>query len=126
MDEPGSTQYNYQIWRQQRNEQTDNETRSQAEVACMSCFLHVTLHGLLTLHPAADRRWDRTVATFVGPAFPLNMAFHSYDQHLVVSNDTDIISLVLFSKFFLAHRQICLLQGLGLDSQETLTIIPQR
>ncbi|KAE9410212.1 hypothetical protein BT96DRAFT_952907 [Gymnopus androsaceus JB14] len=73
-DEPGSIQYNYQIWRQQRNEQTDNETRSQAEVA-------------------SDRRWDRTVATLIGPAFPLNMAFHSYDQHLVVSNDTDIVTV---------------------------------
>ncbi|KAJ3813805.1 hypothetical protein F5876DRAFT_34250 [Lentinula aff. lateritia] len=73
-DEPGSTQYNYQIWRQQRNEQVDNETRSQAEVA-------------------SDRRWDRTVAYFHGLPHPLNLAFHSYDQHLVASNDTDIITV---------------------------------
>ncbi|KIK63862.1 hypothetical protein GYMLUDRAFT_40943 [Collybiopsis luxurians FD-317 M1] len=73
-DEPGSIQYNYQIWRQQRNEQVENETRSQAEVA-------------------SSRRWDRTVANFRGPAYPLNMAFHSYDQHLFVANDTDVITV---------------------------------
>ncbi|KAJ3739761.1 hypothetical protein DFH05DRAFT_1512697 [Lentinula detonsa] len=73
-DEPGSIQYNYQIWRQQRNDQVDNETRSQADVA-------------------SDRRWDRTVAHFYGPAHPLNLAFHSFDQHLVASNDTDIITI---------------------------------
>ncbi|KAF9058349.1 hypothetical protein BDP27DRAFT_1344006 [Rhodocollybia butyracea] len=73
-DEPGSVQYNYQIWRQQRNEKVDTETRSQAEVA-------------------SDRRWDRAVAHFQGPAYPLNLAFHSYDQHLVASNDTDIVTV---------------------------------
>ncbi|KAJ3722358.1 raptor N-terminal caspase like domain-containing protein [Lentinula raphanica] len=73
-DEPGSVQYNYQTRRQQRNEQVDTETRSQAEVA-------------------SDRRWDRTVTHFYGPPNPLNLAFHSYDQHLVASNDTDIITV---------------------------------
>ena len=32
-DEPGSTQYNYQVWRQQRNEQVLVETHSQIELA---------------------------------------------------------------------------------------------
>lgn len=32
-DEPGSIQYNYQVWRQQRNEQVIQETQLQAEVA---------------------------------------------------------------------------------------------
>ena len=32
-DEPGSVQYNYQVWRQQRNERVLAETRSQAEHA---------------------------------------------------------------------------------------------
>ncbi|KAF5376558.1 hypothetical protein D9757_008290 [Collybiopsis confluens] len=74
VDEPGSIQYNYQIWRQQRNEQVENETKTQAEVA-------------------SSRRWDRTVANFRGPANPLNLAFHSYDQHLFVANDTDVITV---------------------------------
>jgi regulator-associated protein of mTOR len=32
-DEPGSVQYNYQVWRQQRNEQVITETQKQAIVA---------------------------------------------------------------------------------------------
>ena len=32
-DEPGSVEYNYQVWRQQRNEQVINDTRAQAEDA---------------------------------------------------------------------------------------------
>ena len=32
-DEPGSVEYNYQVWRQQRNEQVINDTRTQADVA---------------------------------------------------------------------------------------------
>ncbi len=32
-DEPGSVEYSYQVWRQQRNENVINETRTQAEVA---------------------------------------------------------------------------------------------
>ena len=32
-DEPGSIQYNYQVWRQQRNEQIVAEIETQSEVA---------------------------------------------------------------------------------------------
>jgi hypothetical protein len=32
-DEPGSVQYNYQVWRQQRNEQVISETQLQAIAA---------------------------------------------------------------------------------------------
>jgi regulator-associated protein of mTOR len=32
-DEPGSIQYNYQVWRQQRNDRVIRETASQSEVA---------------------------------------------------------------------------------------------
>ncbi|KAL0567020.1 Target of rapamycin complex 1 subunit kog1 [Marasmius crinis-equi] len=73
-DEPGSIQYNYQVWRQQRNEQVDTETRSQADVA-------------------AFHRWDRPVATLQGLANPLIMAFHSYDHHLFVTNESDLITV---------------------------------
>lgn len=43
-DEPGSVQYNYQVWRQQRNEQVITETQLQATLAGKFCsdatFLH--------------------------------------------------------------------------------------
>ncbi|KAF5385356.1 hypothetical protein D9615_001068 [Tricholomella constricta] len=73
-DEPGSIQYNYQVWRQQRNEQIYVETQRQASIA-------------------EDRRWDRPVATLQVAGHPLTMAFHSYDQHLVVANETDMITV---------------------------------
>ncbi|KAG6334285.1 hypothetical protein ID866_4800 [Astraeus odoratus] len=73
-DEPGSVQYNYQVWRQQRNEQIITETSSQALDAERS-------------------RWDRPVASLQVNGIPLSMTLHSYDPHLVVANDTDMISV---------------------------------
>lgn len=73
-DEPGSVQYNYQVWRQQRNEQLITEAQPQ------------------TLQ--AERvQWDRPVANLQVNGNPLSMALHSYDPHLVVANDTDMISV---------------------------------
>ncbi|KAJ7591195.1 raptor N-terminal caspase like domain-containing protein [Mycena floridula] len=79
VDEPGSVQYNYQVWRQHRNEQLVEVTRGQIEVA-------------------SGCRWDRSVATFNGPANPLTMAFHSYDQHLVIANESDLVCVWDWSK----------------------------
>ncbi|EGO19096.1 hypothetical protein SERLADRAFT_454001 [Serpula lacrymans var. lacrymans S7.9] len=73
-DEPGSIQYNYQVWRQQRNEKVTMETHSQTTVAESS-------------------RWDRAVASIQISGQPLSMAFHSYDPHLVIANETDMISV---------------------------------
>ncbi|KAI0814821.1 hypothetical protein BC629DRAFT_1467282 [Irpex lacteus] len=73
-DEPGSVEYNYQVWRQQRNEQVISETRAQADVADYC-------------------RWDRPVATLQFSAFPAQMAFHSFDSHLAVTNESDSISV---------------------------------
>jgi len=38
-----------------------------------------------------DCRWDRPVATLQVMGHPLSMAFHSYDTHLVVANESDMI-----------------------------------
>jgi len=73
-DEPGSVQYNYQVWRQMRNEQVNKETITQAPLA-ESC------------------KWDLPVTTLSIPGHPLTMAFHSYDQHLIVANESDMISV---------------------------------
>ncbi|KAH8094700.1 hypothetical protein BXZ70DRAFT_975660 [Cristinia sonorae] len=73
-DEPGSEQYNYQVWRQKRNEQIIAETESQAKVA-QSC------------------RWDRPVTTIQTNYFPAQIALHGYDPHLVVTNETDMITV---------------------------------
>ncbi|KAF5351586.1 hypothetical protein D9758_007263 [Tetrapyrgos nigripes] len=73
-DEPGSIQYDYQVWRQQRNEQVESEVRTQVDIA-------------------SQRTWDRSVATLQGIANPLTLTFHSYDQHLVVANETDVVTV---------------------------------
>ncbi|KAF8641036.1 hypothetical protein AX17_000681 [Amanita inopinata Kibby_2008] len=73
-DEPGSVQYNYQVWRQQRNEQVTIETQSQAPIA-------------------EHCKWDRAVATLQISGYPLTMVFHSYDHHLIVANECDMISV---------------------------------
>ncbi|KAG9313880.1 hypothetical protein JVU11DRAFT_4648 [Chiua virens] len=73
-DEPGSVQYNYQVWRQQRNEQVTTETQ-------------------LQVPPAENSRWDRPVANLQVSSNPLSMTLHAYDPHLVIANDTDMISV---------------------------------
>ncbi|EKM84312.1 hypothetical protein AGABI1DRAFT_67693 [Agaricus bisporus var. burnettii JB137-S8] len=73
-DEPGSMQYNYQIWRNARNEQVVNETREQAQNAEFC-------------------RWDRPVATIQTGGYPLTMIFHAFDQQMVVANESDMISV---------------------------------
>ncbi|KAJ8501646.1 hypothetical protein ONZ45_g12060 [Pleurotus djamor] len=73
-DEPGSVQYNYQVWRQQRNESVIDETSKQAE--------------------HAERcRWDRPVASLHVQGHPLTMAFHAYDQHLIIANEADSVTV---------------------------------
>ncbi|PPR02354.1 hypothetical protein CVT24_011698 [Panaeolus cyanescens] len=73
-DEPGSIQYNYQVWRQTRNETVLMETAAQSNAA-------------------ENTKWDRPVATFSMSGYPLTMAFHSYDPHLFVANESDMISV---------------------------------
>ncbi|KAH9056937.1 raptor N-terminal caspase like domain-containing protein [Lactarius vividus] len=73
-DEPGSLEYNYQAWRQQRNEQVLSETLNQAEIAF-------------------GRPWDKAVTTLHIQGVPLSMAFHAYDPHIAIANETDVISV---------------------------------
>ncbi|KAI0066602.1 hypothetical protein BV25DRAFT_1820620 [Artomyces pyxidatus] len=78
-DEPGSLEYNHQAWRQQRNHRVLSETIKQAPVA-------------------ADRPWDKPVATLHTHGKPLSLAFHAYDPHIVVANETDNVSVWDWSK----------------------------
>ncbi|KAJ7070515.1 hypothetical protein C8F01DRAFT_382159 [Mycena amicta] len=73
-DEPGSIQFNYQMWRQQRNETVLEETTRQVDVAEL-------------------RTWDRPVTTLQVHGQPLTMTFHSYDKHLFVANESNIVSV---------------------------------
>ncbi|KAK7436889.1 Target of rapamycin complex 1 subunit kog1 [Stygiomarasmius scandens] len=67
----GSKEYNYQLWRRRRNAQTDSTTRKQAEIG-------------------VQNPWNKPVATLKCPPNPSALAFHSFDQHLVVANERDV------------------------------------
>lgn len=89
-DEPGSVQYNYQVWRQQRNEHINIETQSQADIAGWQRF-QTRNKNMANILWVDERKWDKPVATIQVTGHPLTMAFHSYDKHLVVANETDMI-----------------------------------
>ncbi|EIN14287.1 hypothetical protein PUNSTDRAFT_140611 [Punctularia strigosozonata HHB-11173 SS5] len=73
-DEPGSVQYNYLVWRQSRIDQVIKETEKQAK-------------------HADNCQWDRPVRTLYTPGIPLSMTFHAYDQHLIIADERDMISV---------------------------------
>lgn len=74
VDEPGSVQYNYQVWRQQRNEQVVGDTEKQSR-------------------EAPRCRWDRPVNTIQINGLPMSLAFHAFDPHLVIANESDMITV---------------------------------
>ncbi|RPD64751.1 hypothetical protein L227DRAFT_540999 [Lentinus tigrinus ALCF2SS1-6] len=74
VDEPGSVQYNYQVWRQQRNEQVYEATEKQAR-------------------EAPRCRWEKPVNTIQINGLPLSLAFHAFDPHLVIANEFDMITV---------------------------------
>ena len=91
-DEPGSVEYNYQVWRQSRNEQVILDTSAQAEDAGMWFSFGPSFdHRALTMGAPDHCRWDRPVSTIPTAGFPAQMAFHAYDPHLVVTNEHDSI-----------------------------------
>ncbi len=49
------------------------------------CFLSIFLPSLESC------RWDLPVGSFAVNGHPLTMAFHSYDKHLVIANENDMI-----------------------------------
>jgi len=77
-DEPGSVAYTYQEWRHQRNEEVTRETTAQSSLA-------------------ENRRWDKPVSTFMATGYPLTMRFHTFDPHLLIANETDMIGCVVSS-----------------------------
>ncbi|KAI0033846.1 hypothetical protein K488DRAFT_77642 [Vararia minispora EC-137] len=78
-DESGSIEYNYQAWRQQRNEKVQSETQAQVEIA-------------------EGRPWDKPVTQLHIMGVPLSMAFHSFDPHIVVANEVNVVSVWDWSK----------------------------
>lgn len=78
-EEPGSVLYNQSTWRRQRNEKMQAETLTQSDVASRC-------------------RWDRAVASLHSHGSALRLAFHSFDTHLISSNEADVVSVFDWSK----------------------------
>ncbi|ORX40214.1 raptor N-terminal caspase like domain-domain-containing protein [Kockovaella imperatae] len=73
-DEPGSTTYNQQAWRHIRNESALERGRSSEEYA-------------------AQHSWESEAGIIHNDSWPLQVAFHSYDPVMAVTDDADGICL---------------------------------
>ena len=54
-------------------------------------MLRPELHHVANKVDTEHCRWDKPVATLQINGCPLTMAFHSYDQHLIIANENDMI-----------------------------------
>ncbi|KAL7423216.1 Target of rapamycin complex 1 subunit kog1 [Cryptotrichosporon argae] len=73
-EEPGSVTYNQQAWRHARNEAMVEASRANEAYA-------------------SQHRWDAEAGTLHNDAWPLQLAFHSFDPYLAVSDDADNICI---------------------------------
>jgi len=73
-DEPGSTDYNERLWRRNRNDRIIAKTQPQKELA-------------------GSQPWDRAKGFFNNGTQPVKMVFHQFEEHLVVTDDRDGVSV---------------------------------
>ncbi|KIJ53748.1 hypothetical protein M422DRAFT_25548 [Sphaerobolus stellatus SS14] len=73
-NEPGSVNYNHQLWRRSRNEGIIAEIQTQAGVA-------------------ANCDWDRPVSTLQAGSAPVKIALHGFDTHVVSAHEHDKLIL---------------------------------
>ena len=73
-EEPGSDDYNQRLWRRERNDRVLGFTQPLKSVAGSS-------------------KWDSDVAFFNHNAQPSQMAFHQFEDHLVIADDKDGLSI---------------------------------
>ncbi|KAI4748826.1 hypothetical protein E4T50_00815 [Aureobasidium sp. EXF-12298] len=73
-DEPGSLDYNERLWRRNRNDKIIASTQPLKEVA-------------------GTGRWDVPAGVLATNSPPMRMVFHQFEDHLVISDDQDGISV---------------------------------
>ncbi|KAF4540051.1 Target of rapamycin complex 1 subunit mip1 [Lasiodiplodia theobromae] len=71
-DEPGSMDYNMRLWRRNRNDKIIAETQPLKDVA-------------------GSNRWDRPKGFFNNGSQPMKMCFHQFEEHLIVTDDSDTV-----------------------------------
>lgn len=77
-DEPGSMDYNGRLWRRNRNDKIIAETQPLKDVA-------------------VTNQWTHQHALFDNLSQPWKIAFHQFEDHVVVTDNKDMISVVEYS-----------------------------
>ncbi|CAK7273083.1 Target of rapamycin complex 1 subunit kog1 [Sporothrix epigloea] len=73
-EEPGSTEYNERLWRRARNEGTLRDTQPQKQYA-------------------GSHKWTNQLGIINNGSQPSRMAFHQFEDHLAVADDSNTIQL---------------------------------
>ena len=73
-EEPGSDDYNQRLWRRERNDRILGFTQPLKSVAGSS-------------------KWDADIAFFNNTSQPSKMSFHQFEDHLVIADDKDGLSI---------------------------------
>ncbi|KAK7614320.1 WD repeat-containing protein-like protein mip1 [Phyllosticta paracitricarpa] len=73
-DEPGSREYNMRLWRRNRNDKIIAETQPLKDIA-------------------GSNRWDKAKGFFNNGSQPMKMSFHQFEEHLVVTDDSDTVCI---------------------------------
>ncbi|KAF2146361.1 uncharacterized protein K452DRAFT_243132 [Aplosporella prunicola CBS 121167] len=73
-DEPGSMDYNQRLWRRNRNDRIIAETQPLKETGGSS-------------------PWNKPSGFFNNLSQPAKMTFHQFEDHLVVTDDTDVVTV---------------------------------
>ncbi|KAI2639373.1 raptor N-terminal caspase like domain-containing protein [Xylaria nigripes] len=84
-EEPGSTDYNERLWKRSRNEAIFRETQPQKQYA-------------------GSHRWNNQLCIMNNGAQPSKMAFHQFEDHLAVADDSNTIHLWDWKKQSRLHR----------------------
>ncbi|KAJ8124966.1 hypothetical protein O1611_g8674 [Lasiodiplodia mahajangana] len=71
-EEPGSTEYNERLWKRSRNEAILRETQPQKQYA-------------------GSHRWNNQLCIMNNGAQPTKMAFHQFEDHLAVADDSNSV-----------------------------------
>lgn len=92
-----------------------------------SVDVHLSLTDMST---TARCRWDRPVTTIQINGLPLSLAFHAFDPHLVIANESDMVTYV-YIMIVHVRKVVTILMGvfskrMGLDQAPTSEPFLQR
>ncbi|CED83367.1 Guanine nucleotide binding protein MIP1 [Phaffia rhodozyma] len=86
-EEPGSVQYNQQLWRRERHERIDADARTTAEKISQSVRMDLEKNQRPSKHP-----WKQ-IAKIQNDHWAMKLSFNPYEEHLAVSDENHVISV---------------------------------